>query len=207
VISGTASLPVLSRHCSILVGMLTLLLLSHIFSFMIDTFKYKPDDLAAIVWPRQNAPRVFAGEISWQEAVSGSDTGWAIDVEKADRVRVLIAVHDDVIEDACRVIAATHHAEIPQGKTRKINRSHFDTVQDPRLAFLRKAPSPLLRRRNPQGVIELRDLPGADALLSSVQPPAHGVVQLGAYTLIVAGDGSAELRIPSDGLVGIRVAS
>ena len=171
---------------------------------MDDTYKYEPDDLAAIVWPRQNAPRVFAGEITWQEAVSGPDTGWAIEVEKAEQVRVLVAVHEDVIEGAWRVIDVTHHSEIPEGKTRKINRSHFETVQDERLAFLFKAPSPILRRRNPQGVIELRDLPGGDVLLSATQPPTHGVVQLGPYTLAIGKDGRAELRIPVDARLAIR---
>jgi hypothetical protein len=62
------------------------------------------------VWPRQNAPRVFAGEITWQDAASGLGTAWAMDEEKADRVRLLLAVHDDVIEGAWRVTAVSHHS-------------------------------------------------------------------------------------------------
>jgi hypothetical protein len=158
----------------------------------------------AVVWPRQSAPRVLAGEITWQEAVSADWAVWAMEAEKADRATVLIAVHDDVIEGAWRVTGATHYLEVPQGKTRKVNRSHFDTVDDPRLAYLMKTPSWLGRRRNPQTTVELRDLPGADALIAATEPPAHGMVQLGQYTLVVSAAGAAELRIPPDAVFTVR---
>jgi hypothetical protein len=54
------------------------------------------------------------------------------------------------------VTGVTHHPAIPTGKTRMINRSHFDTVDAPRLAYLAKTPSPLPGRRNPQATMELR---------------------------------------------------
>jgi hypothetical protein len=168
--------------------------------------KYNPDDLVVIVWPAQSQPRVAAGEITWQEAVSATWARWSILAGKADRASVLVAVHEDVIEGAWRVIGATHHPGIPPGGTRVVNRSHFETVEDPRLAYLLKTRSPLARRRNPQTTMELRDLPGADALTASVEPPAHGLVQLGQYTLVVSADGRAELRIPPDAVLTVRAA-
>jgi hypothetical protein len=174
--------------------------------FVTDNFKYQPDDLVVVVWPRQSAPRVLAGEITWQEAASAEWARWAIEAEKAERATVLVAVHDDVIEGAWRVTGADHHAEIPPGKTRVINRSHFETVEDPRLAYLVKTPSTLLRRRNPQTTMELRDLPGAAALTASADPLAHGLVQLGQYTLVVFEDGTAELRVPVGAVFTVRAA-
>ena len=171
---------------------------------MSHTWKYEPEGLAVIVWPRQNASRVLAGELTWQEAVSGEDTGWAMEAEKADRAQLLIAVHDDVITGVWRVTDVSHHCETPPGKTRKVNRSRFETIADGRLDFLVHAPSPILRRRNPQGVMEIRDLPGAEVLLADVQPPTHGVVQLGGYTLIVGEDRNAEVRTPPGAVVTIR---
>jgi hypothetical protein len=147
---------------------------------------------------------VLAGELTWQEAVSGEDTAWAIEAEKADRAQLLIAVHDDVITGAWRVTDVSHRCEAPPGKKRKINRSRFATIADDRLDFLVHAPSPILRRRNPQGVMEIRDLLGAEVLLADAQPPAHGIAQLGGYTLIVAEDQTAELRTPPGAIVTIR---
>lgn len=177
------------------------------FLSMTDIYKYDPEDLAAIVRPLQRAPRVLAGEITWQEAVSGPDTGWAITVDKADRVRVLIAVHEGAIVGAWRVVRATHHSAIPEGKTRPVNRTHFETVPDGRLDYLLEAPSPKPLPRNPQGVVELRDLLGADSLLSATRPPARGIARLGPYTLTVDKDGTAELRIPVDAHLTIRTAT
>jgi hypothetical protein len=168
---------------------------------MTRNWNYQPDDLVVVVWPRQSQPLVVAGDITWRQAASDA---WAIEAEKADRATVLIAVHDDVIEGAWRVTGVTHTSEVPAGKTRKINRSAFDTVDDPRLAYLVKTPSWLERRRNPQTTVELRDLPGADALIAAAAPPAHGLVQLGLYTLIVAEDGTAELRTPPGAVLTVR---
>jgi hypothetical protein len=174
--------------------------------FMTLNSKYQPDDLVVVVWPRQSQPRVVAGEITWKDAASADWARWAIEAEKAERATVLIAVHDDVIEGAWRVTGVTHHPEVPTGKTRVINRSHFDTAEDPRLAYLDKTPSWLPRRRNPQSTVELRDLPGADALIAATEPPAHGLVQLGQYTLVVSDDGTAELRTPPGAVFTIRAA-
>jgi len=174
--------------------------------FMTLNCKYQADDLVVVVWPRQSAPRVLAGEITWQEAVSADWAKWAIEAEKAERATVLIAIHDEVVEGAWRVTGATHHPEIPMGKTRMINRSHFETVDDPRLAYLVKTLSWLGRRRNPQTTVELRDLPGADTLIAATELPAHGLVQLGQYTLVVSEDGTAELRIPPGALFTVRAA-
>jgi hypothetical protein len=173
---------------------------------MAHNFMYQPDDLVVVIWPRQSQSRVLAGEITWQEAASAEWSKWAIEAEKADRATVLIAVYDDVVEGAWRVTGATHYPEIPLGKTRVINRSHFQTVEDPRLTYLEKTPSPLPRRRNPQTTMELRDLPGADALITAAEPPTHGLVQLGQYTLVVSEDGTAELRIPPDAVFTVRAA-
>lgn len=171
---------------------------------MVDNLKYQPEDLVAIVWPRQSQPRVAAGEITWQEAASGPETGWAMDADKAELVKVLIAVHDDKIEGAWGVNLVEHHAEAPPGKTRKVNRSRFHTVVDARLAYLVGMESPRSPRRNPQTTMELRDLPGHETLLGSAGQPAHGVVQLGAYVLLVTPDGRAELRVPHNAVFTVR---
>jgi hypothetical protein len=176
-------------------------------SFMVDRFKYQPDDLVVFVWPRQSQPRVLTDEITWQEAASAEWARWAIEAEKAERATVLVAVHEDVIEGAWRVTGTTHHSEIPAGKTRMINRSHFKTVEDPRLAYLTGTHSPLPRRRNPQATMELRDLPGSDSLIAAAEPPAHGLLQLGQYTLVVSEDGTAELRIPPGAVFTVRAAA
>jgi len=41
-------------------------------------------------------------------------------------------------------------------------------------------------------------------LLAGAQPPAHGVAQLRHYTLVVAEDGKAELRIPPGAVFTVR---
>jgi len=170
---------------------------------MTDTLKYASTDLVAVVWPRQNEPRVTAGDARWEEVSRGA---WAMDPAKADRVRILIAVNDDVITGAWAVTDASHDAEIPAGKSRMVSRSTFTTAADPRLDYLTGTPSPLARRRNPQATMELRDLSGADALTGPVPLPPHGLVRLGDFTLSVASDGHAELRMPAGGQVTIRTA-
>ena len=54
--------------------------------------------------------------------------------------------------------------------------------------------------------MELRDLPGADTLIAVAEPSAHGMVQLGQYTLVVFEDGKAELRIPPGAVFTTRAA-
>ncbi|MFI6225362.1 hypothetical protein ACIBEH_32785 [Nocardia salmonicida] len=174
---------------------------------MEHTYKYSPDALVTVVHVALNARRVLAGEMTWEDAASGPGTAWAIAADKAEQTQVLIAVHEDTIEGAWSVTGVTNHSAIPEGKTRTVNRAQFETVADPRLDYLLKTPSPLALPRNPQGVLELRDLPGADVLLFGTPPPAHGVAQLGPYTLTVSKDGDAELRIPVDARLAIRTTT
>ena len=168
---------------------------------MVHNLKYKNTDLVAVVWPRQNEPRVTAHEATWEEVSRGR---WAMDPTKAERVRILVAIHDDVIRDAWAVTDVKHNAEVPAGKTRKVSRSTFTTAIDPRLAYLTGMDTPLPRRRNPQATMELRDLPGAGTLTETAPLPPHGLVQLGDFTLSVSVDGRAELRIPVGAEITIR---
>lgn len=170
---------------------------------MANNSKYRGDDLAAVVWLTNSAVKVRAGEMTWEQAARDA---WAIEAAKADRVVVLVAIddHDDV-PHAWRVAGVRNGAAVPPGKTRKINRCWFELEEDPALDYL-IGPSPWRRRRNPQTTFELRDLPGADALLSDNRPPAHGVVRLGDYALVVREDGAAELHIPKGQVVTIRTA-
>ncbi|PZS30312.1 MAG: hypothetical protein DLM61_11075 [Pseudonocardiales bacterium] len=166
--------------------------------------KYQADDLVAAVWLHQTGPRVLADEMTWEEAASER---WAMDADKADRVRVLIGVFQDQIQGAWAVTGAEHHAEVPEGKTRVVNRSLFKTAEDPRLAYLVGMPSPVTSRRNPQTTFELRDLLGAAALIEATEPATHGLVQLGRFTLLVSESGDAELRMPSDAVLTVRTSS
>jgi hypothetical protein len=179
-------------------------MVSDIFTYMINKTKYIADDLVAIVWPRQSEAAVRAGSMTWEEAASGA---WAMDPDKATRVKILLAVFDDVIERAWKVVGSTHHAEVPEGKARTVSRSTFEIVEDSRLAYLVGSPSPLTRRRNPQATFELRDLPGAEVLMEDSQPAAYGIVQIGDYTLIVSEDQGAELRVPAGAVLTVRVAA
>jgi hypothetical protein len=166
--------------------------------------KYQVDDLVAVVWLHQTGPRVLAGEMTWEEAASEA---WAMDADKADRVRVLVGVFQDKIQGAWAVTGAEHHAEVPEGKTRVVNRSLFETAEDSRLVYLVGMPSPVAGRRNPQMTFELRDLPGAAELIEATEPATHGVVQLGQFTLLVSESGDAELRMPSDAVLTVRTTS
>ena len=157
------------------------------------TKKYLGDDLVAIVWPNQSEPLVRVGEMTWEEAACGA---WAMDAEKGDRVRVLVAVFDDIVVGAWAVTNAIHQAEIPEGKTRMVSRSTFETAADTRLDYLVGGPSPRARQRNPQATFELRDLPGAESLIGSAAPASSGLVQLGSFTLTVSEDGHADLHMP-----------
>jgi hypothetical protein len=163
--------------------------------------KYQADDLVAVVWLHQTGPRVRAGEMTWEEAASEA---WAMDADKADRVRILLGVFEDEIQGAWAATGAQHRAEVPEGKTRVVNRSVFHTAADPRLAFLVGMPSPVASRRNPQTTIELRDLPGSAALIETEEPPTHGVARLGPFILLVSERGDAELRMPAGTALTIR---
>lgn len=156
------------------------------------------------MWPRQSEPAVTAGYSTWEEAARKA---WAMDPDKADRVRILIAVHDDVIVGVWSVVGVAHEASIPEGKTRMVSRSAFTTEADERLDFLVGTPSPKARQRNPQSTLELRDLPAAQELLGEAEPPADGLVRLGLYTLIVRSDGRAEVHMPAGGALTIRTAA
>lgn len=166
--------------------------------------KYQEDDLVAVVWLHQTGPLVLAGEMTWEEAASEA---WAMEADKADRARILVGLFEDQIRGAWAVSGAEHHAAVPEGKKRKVNRSTFTLAEDPRLAYLAGAPSPLGSRRNPQTTIELRELPGASMLTEATEPASHGVVQLGQFTLLVSKEGDAELRMPADATVTIRTTS
>jgi len=168
------------------------------------TKKYLGDDLVAVVWPNQSESLVRAGEMTWIEVARGA---WAMDAEKADRVRVLIAVFDDVVVGAWAVTNATHQAEIPEGKTRRVSRSTFETAADARLDYLVGGPSPRARQRNPQATFELRDLPGAESLIGSAAPTSFGLVQLGPFTLTVSEDGRADLHMPAGATLTVRTAT
>jgi hypothetical protein len=162
------------------------------------------DDLVAVVWPNQSEPLVRFGAMTWDVAARGA---WAMDSEKADRVRVLIAVFDDIVVGAWEVTNATHEAEIPEGKTRMVSRSTFEMAADARLDYLVGGPSPRTRQRNPQATFELRDLPGAESLIRPAAPTASGMVQLGPFTLTVSEEGRADLHMPAGATLTVRTAS
>ena len=163
--------------------------------------KYLGGDLVAVVWPNQSEPLVRAGEMTWEEAARGA---WAMDAEEANRVRVLVAVFDDIVVGAWSVTNAIHQAEIPEGKTRMVSRSTFETAADARLDYLVRGPSPRARQRNPQATFQLRDLPGAESLIGSAAPTSSGLVQLGPFTLTVAEDGRADLYMPAGATLTVR---
>ncbi len=87
-----------------------------------------------------------------------------------------------------------------------VSRSEFHTAVDPRLDYLVDGSSPVEARRNPQTTFELRDLPGAEGLIGSEEPAAHGIVRLGPYTLAVSSDGQAEVRMPAGTALTVRTA-
>jgi hypothetical protein len=179
------------------------LMVSDILSFMGKNKKYQADDLVAVVWLHQSGPNVLAGEMTWEEAAREA---WAMDADKADRVKVLIGVFRDVIQGAWLVTGATHQVEVPEGKTRMVNRSWFEIAEDPDLAYLVNASSPWPSRRNPQTTFELRDLPGADRLIDPAQSATHGLVHLGHFALLVSEEGRAELRMPPGAVLTVRTA-
>jgi hypothetical protein len=167
--------------------------------------KYLSSDLVAIVWPRQSEPAVRAGEMTWEEAAGGE---WAIDSAKAERSKVLVAIHDDVVVGAWRVTAVVNRKVQPVGKGRHMNRSRFVLVAEPRLTGIVGARSPYPRRRNPQTTVELRDFEeAAAALLRDQEKPAHGAATLGEFILRVSEDGNAELFVPAGAVLKVRTAA
>jgi hypothetical protein len=171
---------------------------------MVNKIKYRDDDLVAVVWPRRSESLVRTARVTWETVARGR---WAMDPAKADRVRVLLAVFDDVVKGAWAVTGVTHQVEVPAGKSRQVSRSEFDVVHDRQLDYLVEGASPLGRRRNPQATMALRDLPGASALVEPADLPAHGVVRLGEFTLRVFEDGHADLQMPVGAALTVRTAS
>jgi hypothetical protein len=156
------------------------------------------------VWLTSSAEEVRAGVKTWADAARDK---WAMDAAKADRVSVLIAIDDtDDVVGAWSVTGVRNESSVPPGKTRRVNRALFDVEDDPALDFL-LGPSPWPRRRNPQTTVELRDVPGAQALISGDDRPQHGVVQLGQYKLAVSPSGSAELYVPAGATVTVKTTS
>jgi hypothetical protein len=171
---------------------------------MSDTSSFRPDDLVLIVRPNQSQPAVASGLTTWQQAASG---GWAMDASKGARVRVLLAVHNRLVVGAWRVVSVTHRAEVPEGKSRAVSRSTFETVADDRLRFLIGSESPKEPRRNPQTAMQLRDLPGSEVLLEGVEPATHGLVRLGAFSLAVGSDGRAVVQMPAGTELTVRTST
>lgn len=132
----------------------------------------------------------------------------AMDKAKADRVRVVVSVYNGTITGAWGVAGSASTLEAPKGKTRRVNRASFETYGDPRLAYLVGQPSQLGPRRNPQTTIQLRDLVGSDTLLRTAKAePQHGIVRLGAFTMTVHEDGTADLSYPAKATVTLRAIS
>jgi hypothetical protein len=169
-----------------------------------NTSKYSADSLAALVWLTSSAQEVRAGSKTWADAARDK---WAMDAAKAERVSVLIAIDDaDEVVGAWSVTGVSNESSVPPGKSRKVNRALFEVEDDPVLDVLLGA-SPWPRRRNPQTTVELRDVPGAEALITGSSQPQHGVVQLGAFKLSVTPAGVAELHIPAGSSVTVKAAS
>ncbi|TQJ29873.1 hypothetical protein [Microbacterium sp. SLBN-146] len=131
-----------------------------------------------------------------------------MEAAKAERVRVLVSVFEDTIIGAWRVTGSVSILAQPEGKSRRVNRATFSTVDDPRLHYLWGQPSQVPRRRNPQTTIELRDLWGAQTLLEHEgAAPGFGVARIGDFTLTVRQDGTADLLYPARSPVTLRPES
>lgn len=164
--------------------------------------KFSGHDLVLFVWPSRTTADPARGQEWSHDAASSS---WAMEAAKAERVRILVSVHDDIISDARRVTGSVSTLTKPAGKSRRVNRAIFSTLDDPRLHYLRGQPSQVPRRRNPQTTIELRDLWGAHTLLESGDTaPGFGVVRIGDFTLTVRQDGTADLLYPARSPVTLR---
>lgn len=175
---------------------------------MASAKKYQPDDLVLVVWLHRTGPEVLAGEMTWEQAASES---WAMSREKAEQVKLLIAVFDGAIRGAW---AAERKKTIPikvtgSGGGRVVHRSTFTLTKDDRLAYLIGLPSPIdgTGRRNPQATAELRDLPALAQVIADVPAPEYGVVKIGAFTLSISEAGEAELRMPAGAVLTVRTAA
>lgn len=164
---------------------------------------FDPTDLVLFVWPhREHGQEHPDHDEARREAAL---TPWAMGSDKAERVRVLVSVAGDTIIGAWSVSGTTSVLTEPEGKTRRVNRATFDAHDDPRLHFLAGQRSQIRSRRNPQTTIQLRDLWGSDVLLDQTGADTdHGVVRVGAFTLTVREDGSADLVYPAQSPVTLR---
>lgn len=167
------------------------------------TVTFQPTDLVLFVWPhREPGDPGPSGDDARREAAL---TPWAMGNNKAERVRVLVSVVGSTIVGAWSVSGTTSVLTEPKGKSRRVNRATFEAHDDPRLHFLAGQSSQLRPRRNPQTTIELRDLWGSEVLLASAPEDLdHGVVRVGAFTLTVREDGSADLIYPAQSPVTLR---
>jgi len=171
---------------------------------MTDKRMYSDSDLVLVVRPRQSAPDVHAGLMTWEQAARES---WAMAQDKAERVVALLAVHEEQIVGGWAVTGVSHDVAVPAGKSRNVSRSAFTTAPDARIAKLVGTPSQWAPQRNPVSTHELRDVRGLEVLLQDPAPTTtHGVVELGDYRLIVQADGRAELIVPSGSAVTVRAA-
>ena len=156
-----------------------------------------------VVWPKQSEMDVNAGGLTWAEAARGA---WAMDPVKAEDVEVLLAVSaDDRIVGAWRVVGVEHASKVPMGKSRAVNRSSFDLREDDDLHGMVGTLSPVARRRNPQTTLLLRDVPGLGGPGGEPLINRHGTGRIGEYLLTVHADGRAELEMPPDGALTVRL--
>ena len=169
-----------------------------------STFVQLPTDLAVIVWPGQAAAReVSAGSRSWESVSRGPLTMSAPNAEKA---RVLITVHQDVIVGAWTIAGRSSTPwTAPTGRI--LHKCVFELATDPRTALLMGHPSPQSARRNPVCLMQLRDVPGYQLEDQDSDNDDFGRVHLGQYTFTVYRDSTAELLVPQDGSVIVRPAS
>lgn len=171
---------------------------------MAEKKKYQGDDLLLVVWPKQNAARVLAGELTWAEAACEA---WAMGAAKAERVRILIAVHEGTIRGAWPVEAVSHEETRPVPGSRRVNRSSFTLGEDSGLGYFMGTASPLGARRNPQAVVQLRDAAGFGPVLADQPAIAEtGAVSLAGFVLSVDSDGAAVLTVPAGREVSVRAA-
>ena len=146
-----------------------------------------------------------AGTTTWVDAASGS---WAMDPHKAERVDAVLAVDtSDIVVGAWAATGVQHAAAVPAGGTRLVSRSSFALETDERLRYLVGAPSFLRRRRNPQTVLPIRDLPGGEVLVADAPPPATGVAIVGGFVLRVTAAGHAEVIAPAGAAVLVRTTA
>ena len=159
-----------------------------------------PTDLALIVWPGQAAAReISTGSSSWASVSRGP---WTMSAVKAEQVRVLVAVQQDIVVGAWSVIGRSAEPWVaPTGRT--LHKCVFETDADPKAGLLVGHPSPQRSRRNPLCLMQLRDLPGYQLEDEDVAA-SFGRVQLGPYTFTVFRDGTAEVLVPLDGSVIMR---